>query len=481
MHQSIATIYSPEFINLQTDELNPLMSKCEVKVMYIGENRNHSFISKEQASEMAKTLRGSPIVGYYDKEYGDFSDHGERITIERGGVKKECLTFPYGYIAPDSKVWFQKFEDTDEFGNSVIHEYLMATGYLWTGQFPECQSVIEHGKGQSMELDEKTLQGKWSINNKTGVEFFIINDATFTKLCILGDEVEPCFEGASVTAPEVSVSFTLNKEFKQTLFSMMEDLKKSVDGGKLMENEVDNVKNSTLAEEEAILKKAAGTEENNQPNTEAPAEDATFAKKDEEKEEEKKTEENAAPEADDEDEKKKKEFACADDEDEKKKKDFVKEEDEDKKKEEEKPASEDKDAPAAEKEDDEDEKKKYSLLEEQYNTLKSEYESLKASHDELLSFKLRAEEKEKDAMIASFYMLSDEDKAEVIANKTKYSVEDIESKLSVICVRKKVNFNLEEETSENAGSVVTTFALEENDASVPAWIKACENTQKNRK
>jgi len=44
-----------------------------------------------------------------------------------------------------------------------------------------------------MELDEKSLQGHWAKNIKNEMEFFIINDAIFSKLCILGDEVEPCF------------------------------------------------------------------------------------------------------------------------------------------------------------------------------------------------------------------------------------------------------------------------------------------------
>ena len=68
MHKSIATIDSPEFINLQPLEINPLMSKCEIKVLYLGENRNRSYINEEVATEMAKTLRGAPIVGYFRKE-----------------------------------------------------------------------------------------------------------------------------------------------------------------------------------------------------------------------------------------------------------------------------------------------------------------------------------------------------------------------------------------------------------------------------
>ena len=232
-HQSIATINSPEFINLQPLDINPLMSACEIKVLYVGENRNRSYISKEVATEMSKTLRGAPIVGYYKKQKQDFADHGQQLIIDDEGFHFKVLTRPYGFVAPDAKVWFQKFEDKDEFGNSIERQYLMTTGYLWTGQFEEAQSVIDEGKPQSMELDEETIDGHWATNYKTDMEFFIINDAIFTKLCILGDDTEPCFEGASVTKPEVSSNFSydLDENFKRTLFSMIKDLKDALKGG----------------------------------------------------------------------------------------------------------------------------------------------------------------------------------------------------------------------------------------------------------
>ena len=46
-HRSIATIDSPEFINLQPLDINPLMSACEIKVFYLGESRNKTFISNK--------------------------------------------------------------------------------------------------------------------------------------------------------------------------------------------------------------------------------------------------------------------------------------------------------------------------------------------------------------------------------------------------------------------------------------------------
>jgi len=47
-------------------------------------------------------------------------------------------------------------------------------------------------------------------------------------------------------------------------------------------------------------------------------------------------------------------------------------------------------------------------------------------------------------MIKSFYVLSDADKKDVVDNIDQYSLDEIESKLSVICVRNKVNFGLED-------------------------------------
>lgn len=469
MHQSIATIHSPEFINLQPLDINPLMSSCEIKVLYLGENRNHSYISKEVATEMSKTLRGAPIVGYYKEENQDFRDHGHELIIDGDGLKSNCKTVPYGFVSPVAQVWFQKFNDYDDFGNSIEREYLMTTGYLWTGQFEECKCAVEsNGRPHSMELDEKTLDGHWSENLKTGMDFFIINDAIFSKLCILGEDVEPCFEGSSVTAPNVSANFSLiDDNFKQTLFTMMKDLKFALEGGQ----EQMTVENTNTPSAEILENSLDNNEQSvsleNQVSTEG-QNDSSFAAKEED---EKKKEDESTPEQKEEDDKKKEdEFAKKEDEEDKKDEEPKKDdEDDDKKKEE-----EDKFALLQE---------QYSALETQFAELKAENERLSSENAELVSFKLSVEDEKKDALINSFYMLADEDKQEVIEKKAEYSLDEIEAKLSVICVRKKVNFDLDEtkEDETNDHNAVTTFNLDTAlDSSVPAWIKAVKNTQKNR-
>jgi len=52
-----------------------------------------------------------------------------------------------------------------------------------------------------MELDTNTLDAYWTKDNNGKPQFFIINEAIMSKLCILGEDCEPCFEGASITAP----------------------------------------------------------------------------------------------------------------------------------------------------------------------------------------------------------------------------------------------------------------------------------------
>ena len=451
---SVATLHDPEFLNINS--INPLVSKCEIKVLYVGENRNRSFISKEVAIEMAQTLPGCPIVGYYIENKEDFGDHGEQIIIDGEGVKFKKLTKPYGFVAPDSKIWFQEFQDTDEFGNVTIREYLMTEGYLWTGQYEECQRVIDNGNPQSMELDEKTLKGHWSTNTNKGVEFFIINDAMFSKLCILGEDVEPCFEGASVTAPDVSSKFSKDDSFIPSLFSMIEQLKTTLqEGGYIMDGQTTQVVEETVVTEEV--------KDTEFQVIEGATEEAAEVEETVVEENFSEIKDNVIETVMDENQDTIEEFKKAE------------EDEKSKEKEEDKKTSEDEDEETFK--CGKDDKEKYSLLEEELSELKNQYALLETEVQELRSFKAKVEDAQKDEMINSFCMLSDEDKADVIENKSKYSLDEIEAKLSVICVRKKVSFDLDSDNKEETAP--TTFSLDslDADAGLPEWLKAVEKTK----
>ena len=418
------------------------MSECEIKVLYLGKNRNQSLISKDVAEEMAKTLRGAPIVGYYKEEVGDFRDHGDLITIDGDSISFACQTKPYGFVSPDAKVWFQDFIETDEDGTETQRTYLMTTGYLWTGQFEECKSVITEGRPQSMELDGETLEGQWTKLANEKVEFFIVNDAIFSKLCILGKDVEPCFEGAMVTGQ--TTQFSKNSNFGATLYTMMNELKEVLKGG---QSKMDT---ENLSPE---FKKKTDKE----PEKETPAKNNVEANDDDKKKKCTKSDSQAKLE---------------DDKDTSKDNDKQEDSNEENKE----------DSNKEDKDDDKNKKKDYALLETQFTALKEQMKALQEMNEELLAFKKQVETAKKDEMIASFYMLSDADKEDVIKNKDKYSLDDIESKLSVICVRKKVNFNLDDSTEndnkvENENDSIITYNLNDAaDSTTPEWIKALRRT-----
>lgn len=424
LHISIPIANTLEFIN--ATEISPLISKCQVKVCYVGQNpnRNGTVITKKVATEMGRKLPGSPVVGYFNQATNDFEGHNKEISL-RGGGNIEVLdtTKPYGFVPTDAKVWFQKFDD-----EGVEREYLVTECYIWTSAYPESQRLFEHGNNQSMELNKETQKGFWAKGNNSGSRFFIYNEALIEKLCILGESVEPCFEGA-----QFKTEFSLEnmEELRTTMFSMLTELQKTLNKGGSHETMDEN-------------KKTLGNPED--PNFEA--------KKQPEDENKKKPEGNPAPEDN-------------------------KPKDGDNK-----PADNNKEEP----------KKKYNLdkvteyteLLGKYETLQGEFETLKQEKSDLETevtslreFKLTADRKEKQSMIDGFYMLSDDDKKDVVEHIDTYSLDDIEAKLSIICVRNKVNFNLNNNNEQDDNQPKGLFNLENPaDDNVPEWIKAVRETAK---
>ena len=505
MHTSVKLDCPVEFINITP--LNPLISKCQIKVCYVSDepNRNRSVITKEVAKKMANSLPGCPIVGFYNEEKGDFEEHNRVIDISNGKFEIKDTTRPYGFVDLGAKVWFQKFLDDgkDE------REYMMTEGWLWTGQYPECKRIIDKGNNQSMELDKDTLNAAWSKSNNGKPQFFIINEAIISKLCTLGEANEPCFEGSNITAP--TIQFAFEDGFKEQLSSMINELKDYLNkggekvftryaveiGDALWEALYSHVEGTYGIEsvcedgeqkfavltadgkyyrlnfsisEENVVEFAAEAELLEEYT---PAEEPQFSAEAVEEYAKKKNAKPADEEEEEEDKDKKcpkcgkpaSECHCDDDDD-----DEDDDDDKNKKK--------------------KDKKSKYNLeevqeyveLSEKYSTLETEYSNaqskitdLEAQVNELTTFKKGIEKAEKEKMIASFYMLSDEDKKDVVDNIDTYSLDDIEAKLSIICVRNKVSFNLEDDNSKDDPTV---FSLNGNpcEENVPAWVKALRRT-----
>ena len=485
MHISIPVENTIEIINVVP--VNPLISKCQIKVCYVGDepNRNRSIITKEVATKLANSIPGSPIVGFYNENEGDFEEHNRSIEIANGQIKIKELTRPYGFIDLNAKVWFQKFMD-----EGIEREYLVTEGWLWTGQYPECARVVEKGNNHSMELDDKIIDAYWTKDGNGKPKFFIINEAIMSKLCILGENNEPCFEGSQITAPKVQFSFDDDTKalWSDFIFQMKELIKEggtsvkiyAVKIGDPIWNAVYNHKEETYSinaffEEEdqkyAVLQNESNyyrlnfsIGENDEvifaeemtdiTDSYTPATEAQFALADVEAfevEYKKNKEEENEPE----------DYACGGNNEKKKK------------------------------------QKKYNLEEvEEYQTLVADYETLKNDFNaykqtsestiadlnntiaSLTEFKNSVERKEKEHMInVDFCMLDESLKKDVIDNIDKYTLDDIEAKLSIICVRNKVSFNLDDDDNKNKGLVYNLNDDHEDD-DVPAWVKAVQATAK---
>lgn len=171
---------------LETKPISELVTEAIIKVCWVSEteNPNLTVINKEVGKQIAATLPGAPVVGFFNEETGDFEQHSRKIEIKDGQLFSKDLTRPYGFVSFEAP-WYQDFME-----NGVVRTYLMCKAYLWTRQYAEASLALN--KGQSMELDENSMSGYYEG------DVFVFTQATLDKLCILGDAYAPCFEGAKI-------------------------------------------------------------------------------------------------------------------------------------------------------------------------------------------------------------------------------------------------------------------------------------------
>lgn len=511
MNRSIPILESFEIINFEP--VNSMISRCEIKVLYLGPNRNNTVFSKSVAIEMAKTLPGTPIVGLFNDNTKDFEEHTmENPKIEKGAFLMKPATSPYGFIPFDAQVWFQDFLDSD----GEVRKYLVTEGYLWTGRYPESRIVLSRGCNHSMELDPASVRGQWSIIPDTDKELFFVEQASFSALCILGETVEPCFQGSNITRDSNTLFSLENKGFESEMQEFMSDLKVAMqnyqlEGGISMLDKTDKDLNVSVKDQEKEFiinnEKETGTKETEVDLTvpEVAVNDKEIQTAEVNSENGNSSDEGASDEPSSTDfakqNKKKEEVEKEDSKDNKE----VKEEDSkaDKDKDSKKEDSESEDAKKVEEEEDKKKKSKTKFAEEdsvsfsehaavatellntqyQLSALKKTNFDLNAEVEELRAFKEDTERQSKFTMIDKFYMLSDEDKKDIRDNCDKYSLEEIEAQLSVQCVRSTVNFNdnhVDTKQDNRSADVLSYNVNSETQSQAPAWIKAVDRVVKQK-
>lgn len=208
---------------LNGNPVSELMTPIVIKVCYVSPlaNRNDTVITYEVGKQLAATLPGAPIVGLFNTEANDFEEHSRRPVFREGMLELQDLTRPYGFVSPTDSPWYQDFMEDGE-----VRTYLMCRGYLWTRQYEEAGLAVN--KGQSMEV----------ANNYSGYYdadwCFIYTNAEIDKLTILGDNFEPCFEGACISPMTYSLIKAADEQDHEDLKALFEERRYFIMGGQLI-------------------------------------------------------------------------------------------------------------------------------------------------------------------------------------------------------------------------------------------------------
>ena len=173
------------------EKFNDTLSKARCRIFYKGGNRNGTFITDEFAKELISTLHYVPVKGIYDTD--DYTDHGEKRSEGR----------IYGIVPETNNFAWEQHLDED----GVERTYACTDVYLFTALYPEASEIVN--KGQSMELYEPSL--KYHIAIMQGQKYVVFEHGSFLGLQVLGDDVEPCFEGASFFTLQKSIEDTIQK------------------------------------------------------------------------------------------------------------------------------------------------------------------------------------------------------------------------------------------------------------------------------
>ena len=185
---------------LKDENTEEELLKVKIWIGTYGLNRNNSNIDKEAFERAIPTLYNKPIIGEYDKSIEDFKGHGGKLILDENdnSVEEIQTTVPYGVIPESCNARWE----ADEEGV----EYLVCDGYLWNGRYSVCDKVKDNTCNQSMEID--------MINYEVKDKITYIHDFTFTGLCILGEDTEPCFSSAKIV-------YSLNKEEYKKQFNLL--------------------------------------------------------------------------------------------------------------------------------------------------------------------------------------------------------------------------------------------------------------------
>ena len=190
----------------QICEKNDAFDSGVVRIAYPGENRNGSSISKEVFEQCIETIYYCPVVCNYDRDTDDIGGHDiDIVQGENGKLKIVNATTPIGVIPDKANYWWEEVDGK---------EYLCTEALLWKRQ-EEYDKVKSDGHVDlSMEISIRSFH----MDN----DIMVVDSFEFLALCLLGSEVEPCYESASL---EVFSADDFKSQYLEMVASLKSEIK----------------------------------------------------------------------------------------------------------------------------------------------------------------------------------------------------------------------------------------------------------------
>lgn len=161
------------------EKYNETISKARCRIFYKYGNRNGTYITDEFAEKLLSSLPYAPIKGIYEEDGGDYTDHGS--SRNQGRI--------YGVVPENPNITWEAHVDED----GIERIYVCTDVLIFTSLYTEAKAIV--GKSQSMELYPPSIKGEWKILE--GKKYYVFSEGCFLGLQVLGEDVEPCFEGAA--------------------------------------------------------------------------------------------------------------------------------------------------------------------------------------------------------------------------------------------------------------------------------------------
>lgn len=187
--------------------------KVKIWLMHVNENLNGSFFDKAIVETAIPSLANTPILIYIeDNSNGekDASDHRQVLVREDGQYKIKYIGQAIGTIGETNNAQFEKRVCDD----GIEREFLTVEGLMWT-KFDDPIDIMNRDicKAESMEID-KNYTGAFAEDG-----YYHFSDFKFYGACILGKDVMPAMQNASI---ELQFSYD---EFHKEIQEKMEQFK----------------------------------------------------------------------------------------------------------------------------------------------------------------------------------------------------------------------------------------------------------------